>query len=258
MKIVVIGDSIANGLGVAGHAYGDQLAALLRNRLNREVRLINLASSALQISGSRLLLPELISHNPDLILLAHGITEAIVRPLPQALRYVPARWRKAGWMDPRPYYSRKPLKRWFQKLESALRWRVKVLLMRIFGGATWKTRTEFEEQMSDFIRTILNTTGANIILLTHCGIDERYFPWSLNSLESFKETVLSLPAKLGAKDRVGVCDISQACRCWDDFFDDHFHPNASGHAKIAAALHRYLYPGEREETLEKKPKQAAM
>lgn len=240
MKIIVIGDSIAKGLGVQGKSYGDQLAAALRNRLNQDVALINMAGSAMQISGSRMLLPEIVSHNPDLIVLAHGITEAIVRPLPESLRYVPARWRKAGWLDPRPYFSRRITRRWLQKLESALRWRVKVLLLHLFGGATWKSRSEFEAQMADFVRTILSATTAKVILLTHCGIDERFFPWSSDSLEVYKEVILSLPSKLQAWERVGVCDITQTCSRWDDFFDDHFHPNASGHEKIAAELLRYL------------------
>src|SRR6516164_3165063 len=112
MNIVVLGDSIAEGLGAAGKAYPDQLAERLSRRSGIEVRLVNLAYTAFQISDSVHLLGLVRSSSPDLVIIAHGISEALVRPAPRALRFAPARWRNKGWMDPRPYFSR----RWHRRL----------------------------------------------------------------------------------------------------------------------------------------------
>jgi lysophospholipase L1-like esterase len=236
MKIVVIGDSIAQGLGVPGQSFGVILAHKLASQLGRPVRFINMADNARQITVSRKLLPELISLNPELIIIAHGTTESLLRPPDAALRYVPVRWRRPGWLDPRPYYSRKLLRRIGQKLESAIRWRVKLLLMRSFGGEPWMAPERFESELSDYVRILLNSTTARIVLLSPYGIDASFFPGSPERLEQCKETIARIPWKFKNKDRLHFVDVSQVCRRWEDYLEDRFHPNEFGHERIADRL----------------------
>lgn len=183
-----------------------------------------------------------------MVVIAHGISEAIVRPIPAALRFAPTRWRQKGWMDPRPYFSRRKLKRWAQETESALRWRYKVLLMKKFGGYTWTSPLEFEQSMKGFIDCVRDATAARVILLTHCGIDDTFFPGSSHSLSCYQQVLSRLACQMSQSGRVYLCDVSQSLCRWEDFFADHFHPNARGHAKIADALCALLQkigcPGE--------------
>jgi lysophospholipase L1-like esterase len=241
MQIVIIGDSIAQGLGVEGKSYGELIRDWLSNRTSCEVTLFNFAGSAMQLSESKMRLPDIVEASPTFVIVAHGITEAIVRPTEKALRALPKRWRRAGWLDPRPYYSRRWWKCIGQKAESAVRWRVKVLLMRLFGGVTWGDVERFEADLLDFVQNVLANTKAYVILLTHCGIDERYFPGSLESLEAYRRAVERVRHALDPR-RVYVCDVTQVCTRWDDYFDDHFHPNASGHEKIAKELAAIIEP----------------
>jgi lysophospholipase L1-like esterase len=240
MRIVVLGDSIAYGLGVKGSSYSERLAGMLEAQLPGSTVLWNLSGSAMQISETMKLLPQITAFSPDLILLAHGVTEAIVRPSADSMKRVPARWRKPGWLDPRPYYSRRLMRQVLQKMESGIRWRLKVYLIRKFGGITWKTEEEFEKLMKGFVQSLLEATHAQVVLLTHCGIDERYFPGSMETLERYKAITADIPKALDKKGRVHFCDISGVCSPWSDFFEDHFHPNRSGHSKIAEKLHRFV------------------
>lgn len=240
MRIAVLGDSISAGLGVRGFSYGDRLKERLDLKSQRPVTVHNLAGSAMQISESLTKLPEVVRLRPDWVILAHGITEAIVRPTESALRYVPARWRKAGWMDPRPYYSKRLRRVIVQRIESSIRWRVKVFLIRRGGGITWKTIEEFEDLMIRAIEKLLTETECRIVLLSHCGIDERYYPDSSGSLNRYQTVVERIYDKYRSGGRVHYCDVSGVCDRWNDYFEDHFHPNASGHEKMAKQLYDTL------------------
>ena len=232
MHVVLVGDSIAEGLGVAGRAYADVLGEILR-RDGADVRVTNLARSARQIGETAGLLPETVALRPDVVVIAHGVTEGIVRPRTAALRLVPPRWRRIGWLDPRPYYSRRPGKRAYQKAESAIRWRVKNLLIGVYGGATLTSAPDFERTLADTVETLLRQTGARIVLLTPGGIDGRFYPGSPASLRGSGESIERVALNARQNGRVTVCRLAGLLDEWGDFLDDHFHPNAVGHARIA-------------------------
>lgn len=235
LTVVVLGDSIAAGIGVRGASYGDLIGNWLKD-MDNDVSLVNLSGSAMQVSDSKRLLHHITRANPTCVVIAHGITEAIVRPTSKALKLMPSRWQRAGWMDPRPYYSQRWWKRVGQKIESGIRWRVKVVLMRVGGGVTWTPQREFEDSMADFIDDLLRGTSADVILVSHCGIDERYFPDSLSSLDRYMKSLENAVIRSNS-NRVHLCNLSNSCDKWGDFFDDHFHPNAGGHLKIARKLY---------------------
>ena len=235
LKIAVFGDSIAEGLGVKGASYGDLLCEDL-TATGRPASLLNFAHTGFQVSDSLKLAEKMITWNPNIIVISHGITEALIRPKLNAMRFVPKRWRQKGWLDPRPYFSRKPVKRLYQKLESALRWRWKVVLIKAMGGETWMPQKDYEENLLRLLEVALNKTSADIILLTSPALDEKFFPGSPHSLQSYRDGLYQTVSLLPATKRVLVCDITTDLKQWNDFFDDHFHPNADGHKKIAKKL----------------------
>jgi len=230
--VVVAGDSIAAGLGARGRAYSTLIAE------HYEADLINLAATARQVTESVGLLETMVESQPDIVILAHGITEAIVRPTSGSLWLVPLRWRAPGWMDPRPYYSTSFRLRVLQKLESALRWRVKVLLLRSMGGTTWESEEEYEQGLSTCVKTILDRTSAFLVLVSPCSIDERYFPGSAESLDRYYRITLSVHHMYPSRTR--CVDVRRSLHRWDDFLMDQFHPNESGHQKIASIVTKTL------------------
>ena len=236
MKIIVVGDSIAEGLGVAGHSYADLLGPYLSREWGCDVTTQNLAHTGTQITDTLKLIRKIVSAQPDVVVVAHGVTEAIVRPSQRAMRYVPPRWRQKGWLDPRPYFSRRPHKRLSQQIESALRWRLKVFLIKMFGGETWLSPQEYHDALRHFVDALRENTPARIVFLTPPNIDDKFFPGSTESLRSYQEQTENVAVALSETRRVSVCYLESLLEQWSDFFVDHFHPNASGHIKIADAL----------------------
>ena len=195
------------------------------------------------ISGSEDLLSDFEAIDPDFVMVAHGITEAIVRPTAAALRLVPSRWRMPGWLDPRPYFSRRMYKRCYQQLESAIRWRVKVILIKYRGGGTWMTLEEFDRRLTEFVRQLLDHTSARVLYSFPTARSmSAIFPGSPASLNAYQAIVRQLHERLKKKGRLYYCDVTRSCHLWDDFFVDHFHPNAKGHEKIAKAIFDLISP----------------
>lgn len=218
--VAVFGDSIANGLGVTGGSYG----AILASELGLEL---------LDYSGSAQMITESVikfSRNPSapsVSIIAHGVTEAIVRPDPALLKYLPGRWRRIGWMDPRPYYSSSKSKRFGQKIESAVRWRLKNCLLRIGSRQQLVTIKEYTDGLTILIQS-LKAAGSRVIVLGPPDIDEKYFPFSQESLIRYEKESKSLSA-----EHVSLHGVLNP---WEDYFPDHFHPNAQGHLRIAHLL----------------------
>jgi lysophospholipase L1-like esterase len=240
MLIVFLGGSITEGLGVVRSrtSYANLLQAKLNSSYSESVQIINFGASAMQINESRRKYEEkIIELQPDIIVYAHGNTEAVVREQRKYLKFFPKRWRRPGWMDPRAYYSTRFTRRLIEKIESGLRWRVKVALIKVFGGKQWMSLEEFRQQTSDFIMTIFqHNTKTNIIFLTPGDIEEKYFPGSPESMRRYREVMKDIYEHNKSNNRLFMCDSSHALHKWNDYFYDRFHPNENGHNKIAEAL----------------------
>lgn len=216
VKIAILGDSVAAGLG----ARGRQFPVLVAEDLGAE--LVDLSTSARMIGDDD---AEAV-RGADIVVIAHGVTEAVLRPTTQALRCVPPRWRRAGWLDPRPFFGKRGPRRYGQRIESGCRWRVKVVLMRLFGHQQWMG----SEQFAMALRTAVDGCGPDrVILVGGFTIDDRFFPGSAAELERYAVVVRDVAAASGARH----VDLTGACRRWDDYLADHFHPSQSGHRKIA-------------------------
>ncbi|MFI2857938.1 SGNH/GDSL hydrolase family protein [Paenibacillus sp. JSM ZJ436] len=240
MLIVCIGDSITEGLGVirTKSSYADLIKKQFQEVYSIPVNVLNFGASAMQINESLEKYSEkIISLQPDIVIIAHGITESIVREQKKYLRYLPKRWRRPGWMDPRAYYSRSKLRRFMEKTESSIRWRTKVALIKIFGGLPWMNISDFENYSNDFVSKILtNSPSTNIIFLSPSDVDQKYFPGSSDSMSKYREVTKKICELNSSTCRVFMCDSHHVLDKWTDYFEDHFHPNEHGHKKIANML----------------------
>ncbi|UNK18764.1 GDSL-type esterase/lipase family protein [Paenibacillus sp. N3/727] len=240
MLIVFLGDSITEGLGVIRSKtnYANLLQTHIKSLVSQPVEIVNFGASAMQVNESKKKYEQrILELQPDIIVFAHGITEAIVREQKRYLKWLPKRWRRPGWMDPRPYYSTRMLRRWPEKLESGLRWRVKVALIKVFGGKQWMSLEEFKQHTTDFVLNVLNNSvDTKIILLSPSDIEEKYFPGSPASMKQYRGVLNDICEKWKFTNRIFLCDTSQSLHKWNDYLEDRFHPNELGHSKIAKAL----------------------
>lgn len=228
----MLGGSSAEGLGVKGRSFADLLPA----RLNNRAVVSNLAHTANQISDSLLLLDKIDAFDPHLIVAQHGVSEAVVRPSDKALKLVFPRWRMKGWLDPRPYFSRRWYRCWFQQAESALRWRYKSWLIRRVGATQWTNEADFADQLRHFLTLMLAHPNRRVVLLTNVGIDGRFFPGSPEAFERYRAVTLRVADEFKDSRRVMVCDLYGRLQRWSHYFADHFHPNHVGHEIIATAV----------------------
>lgn len=227
--LLLFGDSIANGLGVRQGRYG----ALLSERLG--MALLDRSKSGATIVDT---IEEFVADPPPgggIAIIAHGVTESIYRPTPHAVRFLPRRWRRRGWMDPRPYYSRRLRKRIAERLESAVRWRVKVLLLaRKRNAHRLVSPSDYCASVLHLVQ-LLRAQNTTCIVLGPPDLDDRYFPGSpASQLEYMQELRL-----VG----IDVLDVRTTLDRWDDYFMDHFHPNERGHQKIAELLEARIKVG---------------
>lgn len=215
--VAIFGDSIANGLGVRKLTYAQIIAQALGKDL------LDFTGTAQTVAGSLDLLKS-SDAVPEIAIVAHGITEAVMRPLPEHLRWLPARWRRTGWMDPRPYYSSKLHRRIFERVESEVRWRTKNFVMTVGGAFQFLTAEEYEDLIRELVLE-LHRRGCHVILLGTPDIAEDYFPGSQRQQELYELRLTGLDAQYiplgGRLDR------------WDDYLADRFHPNDVGHFKIS-------------------------
>jgi lysophospholipase L1-like esterase len=221
IRIAVFGDSIAAGLGAAGRPF----PLLVAEALGAE--LVDLSASARQVSDSSTLAEG--ARGCEIAIVAHGPTEALLRPTGASLRLLPPRWRRAGWLDPRPYFSSRPLRGRAQRLESALRWRLKVRLMRAFGAVQWTGPAAYESALH---RLVEGLRPSRVLVVGPLPVDDRFFPGSAREVGRYREIGRAVAGRAG----VAFVDVWGTCRRWPDFCADHFHPNQAGHERIAARV----------------------
>ncbi|MFY9488729.1 MAG: SGNH/GDSL hydrolase family protein [Solirubrobacterales bacterium] len=224
MKLTIFGGSTAAGLGVKSGAYGE----LVANHFGLEFQ--NLAGSSAQITDSLEFVDD--AAGASIVLIMHGSGEALIRPTERSLRMMPPRWRRRGWMDPRAYYSRNRRKRIGQRIESAIRWRVKVSLIRLTGGAHLIDLETYLDATQQFVERLHDLGVTTIAFVGSAAMDPRYFPYSAELIAEYDRRTRELAEANGAI----FIDVLNSCGRWDDYFGDHLHPNANGHRRIADTI----------------------
>jgi hypothetical protein len=224
MKLTIFGGSTAAGLGVTDRSFAARIADEL------QLDFLNLAGSSAQITDSLELVDR--AAGSRVVLVMHGSGEALVRPTERSLRAMPKRWRRRGWMDPRAYYSRRLHKRLPQRIESAIRWRIKVFLIRRTGGENILQLDEYCTATRALAERLQALGVEQIVFVGSAALDPRYFPLSTEQIAMYDEATERIAREYGAV----FANVIDACDRWDDYFLDHLHPNESGHAKLAAAI----------------------
>jgi hypothetical protein len=221
MKLAIFGGSTAAGFGVKSDSFAEQLARRL------ELEFENHAGPSAQITDSIEWADR--AAGAAIVIVMHGAGEALVRPTDRSLRYLPPRWRRRGWMDPRPFYSSSLRKRIPQRIESAIRWRVKVALINATGGQHLTDLETYLELTREFTRQLKAHGAETIVFVGSAGLDDRYFPKSTPQIEIYDDETRAIAEREGAL----FIEISHTCERWNEYFGDHLHPTVDGHRRLA-------------------------
>lgn len=227
-RLAVFGDSIAAGMGVRGDTY----AELVAKKLGYD--LYDFSGVSKPVSHS---LTQYMSDpgSFEFAIIAHGITEAIPRPAQRLIAKMPGRWRREGWMDPRPYFSSSFRKRSGQRIESSIRWRFRNLLLRL-GPPRFVMEHDRYVDNARQLAEKLSGHGVAVIMLGPPDIDQKRFPGSESRTAEYWKSVRSFG--------VIAVELTGKLDRWGSYCGDRFHPNDDGHARIAqliiAAVNQYL------------------
>lgn len=216
---MLFGDSIAAGLGARGQQYLHVLAAAL------DLEVIDRSNTGATVTDSRLAF-DADPQDADVAVIAHGVTEPILRPVLPEHRWFPQRWRALGWMDPRPYYSSRRRRRVLERLESGLRWRVKNALLRR-DRYQLLSEDDYVTSLAAFAAT-LQGRGIRVLVVQPPPIEERYFPGSRQAQAAYWSAAQRVPGI----ELVHLDGMHE----WEHFLLDRFHPNVAGHAFIAQRI----------------------
>lgn len=220
-SVTFLGDSITAGLGARGRSYPALVAESLGCELDDRSMTGWTVAESLECCRQR-------PCDSDVVVIAHGVTEPIRRPVVEDVRWLPRRWRRLGWMDPRPYYSSRRVRRLMERIESGVRWRVKNALLARRGSVQLLALDDYVAKLGELIE-LLVAGGSTVFVLSPPPISDRFFPGSPRLQNDYYE------AAQRALPSIPFITVHHLHR-WDDFLEDDFHPNVDGHEKIAEAI----------------------
>lgn len=227
-KLAVFGGSMVSGFGVHERSFG----SLIAGQLGLELEICAGFGATLKDAESTLD----VADDCAVVIAMYGTGEAMVRPTDRSLRFVPPRWRRSGWMDPRAYFPTNWRRALPKRIESAIRWRVKVTLIRLSGGRVSMDLDEFSRQHQDFLRALKQREVPTIVLIGPYMVDEKFYPRTPARIVLYDEIVRQQAEEEGL---IYVSAID-ALRRWDDYFLDHLHASVSGHQALANAISAQL------------------
>ncbi len=236
-RLLVLGSSIASGLGTRGRPFPQLLTETLGDPL-----LLDLSESSRLIDESLTMVDEIAAFAPTLAIIQHGSAESVVHPGPLVNRlinrYAPPTWHGVGGLYPRAYYSSDPRKQRRQRRISSLKVAVKRIVIPLSRGRSRMTPETFEKHLVKLI-AILHSQDCDVVVLGMHRRDDRLFPRSAAAADRADAVIRRIAE---ADPRVVFVDVEATLRCWEDYLEDHIHWNAGGHARVTAAIATAVTP----------------
>lgn len=188
MKIIILGDSISEGIGSKKLNYSSDLKKKLIDE-KVECEVINMALSGTTIKYGVSLLPDILKKNPDFVIVMYGNVDAQIRPNVDRNRFhikdlTPKHYKNIGGMlDPRALYSRKKSRFLLQVLDNFYRKIWKKIIVKTQGTYQKIRINEFEKNYKVLLKH-LSENNINTICASTVFIDDKYF---LNSSKEYKK-----------------------------------------------------------------------
>lgn len=235
-EIILLGDSITQGLGSKKINFTERLTSLLGNGFHVD----NMALTGTTINYAHEKLPEIIDMKPDFVIIIYGNVDAQIRPNRNGriFRHLPKRFQKSGMLMPRPFYSHVWYKKLGQKLENSLRFFSSWLIYKIDGSEQWVRVETFEKKYKDVVEELI-ANGIKVITCSTVFIDEQKFAGSNEQYMKFNQVIrnISIINDVEYIDLYTILRKAVNNYGWDEIFcADHFHPKAHGYEIMANVL----------------------
>ena len=236
-RVVLLGDSITQGLGSKKINFSEKLGSLL----GRDYEVFNCALTGTTIDYPLSLLAENKMPDFDLVLILYGNVDAQIRPNRKGVVFphIPGRYQQNGMLMPRPFYSKSKKKKVFQLVDNRMRSIISGLIRRIDGTEQWVPLPDFEKKYELLIDKLSKSGNARIICVSTVCIDDSLFRGTEAEYIKYNESIRNISTKKG----VGYLDIytplkrKVECEGWSSCFNaDHFHPNGLGYNMMAELI----------------------
>lgn len=241
MKIVLVGDSITQGLGSKKINFVNEL-----EKYRPEDQFINLAQSGTTIRYLKQHLEDVQKEMPEVVVIVYGNVDAQVRASTTGRLYplIPRRFHgvSGNMLLPRPFYSHALMKNSLQHLENIMRTIFRQLIWWVDGTEQWVSIQEFSNIYREVCK-VLKKQGIEVICCSTVYIDKELFPHSPEQYRLYNKEV-----EKAAKDyQFLYIDLYQNFKevvqksGWKKYYNhDHFHPNGNGYQLMAQWLNEAI------------------
>lgn len=234
MKIILLGDSITQGLGSKRVNFTEELSNLCY-----QDQIVNMALTGTTIKYASEHLDLFLEEKPDIAIILYGNVDAQLKPsrTGRIFKMLPPRFAHAdgSMLLPRPFYSRTWYKNWGQQIENWMRTIFRKLIYFIDGTEQWVPAAQFMEGYR-FVCESFRDHDIGVICSSTVAIDDKLFPGSNAEYQKYNDKIKQIAEELGCiyldiYERFNSLILSDG---WKQFFnDDHFHPNGRGYQLMA-------------------------
>lgn len=239
MKIVLLGDSITQGLGSKRINFTEELSKLCSNA---QIKNMALTGTTIQYAVDNI--SAYLNQKPDLVIVLYGNVDAQLKPCRsgRVFRRLPARFAHSdgSMLLPRPFYSHVWYRYLGQRVENWMRTILRNLIYAIDGTEQWVPIDIFAEAYFDVCKTFRDN-GINVVCCSTVAIDDRLFPGSNIEYQRYNAEILRIAKSLGCiyVDLYEEFKNAVDHACWSKWYnDDHFHPNGQGYRLMAKWIHK--------------------
>lgn len=242
IKIVLLGDSITQGIGSKMINYSDRLNEILADK-GISCEITNLAMTGTTIDYALSLLDNIKEIDPHYIVIMYGSVDLQVRPNQESNRFwirslTPKRYKNIkGMLNPRPFMSHRKGRYILDKIDNIYRkfWRNVVLLTQ--GTMQYLSIEEFKQKYNYLLNELC---GYKLIVLSTVYLDETIY---LNSNDFYKSANSIMKIAAENHENTVYVDLYDQFRTivessgWESVYcKDHFHPNNRGYDICAQAI----------------------
>lgn len=238
MKVVLLGDSITQGLGSRKINFTDEL----RKQLSQADLVENLALTGTVIDYVKSILPQIVEAQPDYAVILYGNVDAMLKPsrTGKIFKKLPYRFtmNNGSMLLPRPFYSAAWHKNIGQHLENGMRTILRNLVFKVDGTEQWMPLEQYQKHYID-VCSVLCTEGIRPVVCSTVFIDDHLFPGSEKEYLQYNKWMSEYAGNNGFQyiDLFTSLKDSVMRDGWSKYYNcDHFHPNENGYLIIAKKI----------------------
>lgn len=235
MRVILLGDSITQGLGSKKINFVGELEKLL----SKNDTIYNLAMTGTVINYTFSLFDQINSISPDYAVIVYGNVDAMLKPnrKGKVFEKLPRRFKinNGSMLLPRPFYSRKWYKKIGQLFENSLRTIFRKLIFKVDGTEQWMPFDQFVVYYSDLCSK-LKELQIKPVLCSTVYIDDKLFPGSVEEYQKYNDWLRNY----SSINNYVFIDLFQEFKRlvlqdgWLKYYNyDHFHPNGNGYLIMA-------------------------